>query len=60
MTLSEGCSTGALAGRTRDGRTVSGQVSLGGSGAGPTTRGAVLVEWHGVSPLLVVDEVAPR
>lgn len=55
MILSEGQTAGALSGRTRDGRVVRGLVSLGGSGAGPRTRGAVLVEWHGVSPLRVVD-----
>jgi hypothetical protein len=60
MTLDEGHSAGALSGRTRDGRIVRGRVSLGGSGAGPRTRGAVLVEWHGVSPLRAVDAAAER
>jgi len=43
--------SGALAGRMRDGRIVGGRVALSGPGPGPRPRGAVLVEWHGVSPL---------
>ena len=58
MPLADGQTAGALTGRTRDGRFVRGRVSLGGSGAGPRTRGAVLVEWHGVSSLRVVDAAA--
>ena len=58
MPLADDQRSGTLTGRTRDGRIVSGNVSLGGSGAGPRTRGAVLVEWHGVSPLRVVGTAA--
>jgi hypothetical protein len=42
---------GALAGRTRDGRMVHGRVALSGPGPAPRPRGAVLMEWYGVSPL---------
>jgi hypothetical protein len=50
---------GALAGRTVDGRIVSGRVSLIGEGPAPRPRGPVLMEWHGVSALVagaVADE----
>jgi hypothetical protein len=56
MSLQESRSEGALAGRTRDGRMLRGQVSLGGSGAGLRSGNAVLVEWHGVGPLVVVED----
>ena len=50
---------GALAGRTADGRIVSGRVSLIGEGPAPRPRGPVLMEWQGVSALVagsVADE----
>jgi len=43
---------GSLAGRTVDGRIVSGRVSLIGEGPAPRPRGPVLMEWHGVSALV--------
>lgn len=43
---------GALAGRTQDGRIVSGRVALIGEGPAPRPRGPVLMEWQGVSALL--------
>ena len=44
--------TGSLQGSTRDGRRLRGRVVLSGPGPGPRPRAAVLVEWHGVGPLL--------
>ncbi len=43
--------TGALAGRTRDGRLLRGRVALVGPGPAPKPRGAILIEWHGVGLL---------
>ncbi len=43
--------TGALAGRTRDGRILRGHVARGATGPAPRSRGAALVEWHGVDAL---------
>jgi hypothetical protein len=43
---------GALAGRTRDGRVLRGRVSLAGPEPDARPRGAILIEWHGVSALL--------
>jgi hypothetical protein len=42
---------GALAGRTRDGRLLRGHVARGATGPAPKTRGAALVEWHGIDVL---------
>jgi hypothetical protein len=42
---------GALAGRTRDGRLLSGRVTRGATGPAPRPRGAALIEWHGVGAL---------
>src|SRR3954452_22320112 len=43
---------GSLAGRTRDGRVLRGRVSLAGPEPEARPRGAILIEWHGVSALL--------
>jgi hypothetical protein len=42
---------GSLAGRTTDGRMLRGQVSRGAIGPSPRSRGAALVEWHGIGTL---------
>jgi hypothetical protein len=42
---------GALAGRTRDGRLLRGRVALGETAPAPRSRGAALIEWHGIDPL---------
>ena len=44
--------TGALAGRTRDGRILRGQLALVGPDPAPQPRGVTHIEWHGVSALL--------
>jgi hypothetical protein len=43
--------SGALAGRTRDGRVLRGSVKLVGPEPAPGSRGSALVEWGGVSAL---------
>ena len=43
---------GALTGRTREGRILRGRVSLVGPEPDPRPRPAVLIEWHGVGPLI--------
>ena len=45
-------SAGALTGRMRDGTILRGRVALVGPEPDPRPRGAVLIEWHGVSALL--------
>jgi len=49
---------GSLAGRTRDGRMLRGRVSLAGPEPDARPRGAILIEWHGVSALLA-DTATP-
>jgi hypothetical protein len=60
MTPVDGMSSGALVGWTRDGRGLQGRVSLGAQAAGARSRGQVLVEWHGVGPLLESETVRQR
>jgi hypothetical protein len=43
---------GALTGKTREGRILRGRVALVGPEPDPKPRGAILIEWHGVSALL--------
>jgi hypothetical protein len=42
---------GALTGRTRDGRFLRGHVTRGETGPAPKSRGAALIEWHGIGEL---------
>jgi hypothetical protein len=43
--------TGALAGRTRDGRLLRGRVARGAAGPAPRPRGAAVIEWYGIGVL---------
>jgi hypothetical protein len=51
MVPSDSRTSGALAGRTRDGRLIGGRVERGATGPSPRARGAALIEWHGVGRL---------
>ncbi len=52
MAASDVKAAGALTGRTREGRILRGRVALVGPEPDPRPRGAILIEWHGVSALL--------
>ena len=52
MKVAQPAADGALAGTTRDGRRVHGDVQVGDNRPGPRSGRVVLVELHGQGPLL--------